>query len=102
LLGGTLSDRYGRVKTLQWMILWFAIFTFLSTFATSFHQLLVIKALQGFGIGGEWAAGAVLMAETIRPELRGKVMGAVQSAGPSGGQALLSCSPLSLLWHRNI
>lgn len=83
-LGGTLSDRYGRVRTLQWMILWFSLFTFLSAFVTSFNQLLVVKALQGFGIGGEWAAGAVLMAETIQARFRGKVMGAVQSAWAIG------------------
>ncbi|WP_017905351.1 MFS transporter [Pseudomonas asplenii] len=83
-LGGTLSDRYGRVRTLQWMILWFSLFTFLSAFVTGFNQLLVVKALQGFGIGGEWAAGAVLMAETIQSRYRGKVMGAVQSAWAVG------------------
>jgi MFS family permease len=69
-VGGTLSDRYGRVRTLQWMILWFSVFTFLSAFVTGFNQLLIVKALQGFGIGGEWAAGAVLMAETIQPKYR--------------------------------
>ena len=83
-LGGTLSDRYGRVRTLQWMILWFSLFTFASAFVTGFNQLLVVKALQGFGIGGEWAAGAVLMAETIQARYRGKVMGTVQSAWAVG------------------
>lgn len=83
-VGGTLSDRYGRVRTLQWMILWFSIFTFLSAFVSGYEQLLVVKALQGFGIGGEWAAGAVLMAEAIQPKYRGKVMGTVQSAWAVG------------------
>ena len=44
----------------------------------------MVKALQGFGIGGEWAAGAVLMAETIQAKYRGKVMGTVQSAWAVG------------------
>ncbi|MEB0078746.1 MFS transporter [Pseudomonas sp. CCI3.2] len=83
-IGGTLCDRYGRVRTLQWMILWFSIFTCFSAFVTGFNQLLIVKALQGFGIGGEWAAGAVLMAETIQPKYRGKVMGTVQSAWAVG------------------
>jgi MFS family permease len=83
-LGGTLSDRYGRVRTLQWMILWFSFFTFLSAFVSGYNQLLIVKALQGFGIGGEWAAGAVLMAETIQAKYRGKVMGTVQSAWAVG------------------
>ncbi|EMB2344120.1 MFS transporter [Klebsiella pneumoniae] len=105
-IGGTLSDRYGRVRTLQWMILWFSFFTFLSAFASGYMQLLTIKALQGIGIGGEWAAGAVLMAETIRPELRGKVMGVVQSAWAIGwGTAviiftlLFSFAPEAYAWR---
>ncbi|MBD1554874.1 MFS transporter [Pseudomonas typographi] len=89
-LGGTLSDRYGRVRTLQWMILWFSVCTFLSAFVSGFDQLVVIKALQGFGIGGEWAAGAVLMAESINPRYRGKVMGTVQSAWAWGWGAAVA------------
>lgn len=87
---GALSDRFGRVRTLQFTILWFSLFTFASAFAQSYPQLLVLKALQGFGFGGEWAAGAVLMAETIRAENRGKAMGTVQSAWAVGwGAAVL-------------
>ena len=87
---GALSDRFGRVRTLQFTILWFSLFTFASAFAQSYTQLLTLKALQGFGFGGEWAAGAVLMAETIRPENRGKAMGTVQSAWAVGwGAAVL-------------
>ena len=89
-LTGAVSDRYGRVRTLQITILWFSLFTFASAFAQSYSQLLVLKGLQGFGFGGEWAAGAVLMAETIRPEHRGKAMGTVQSAWAVGwGAAVL-------------
>ncbi|MCD5980596.1 MFS transporter [Pseudomonas quasicaspiana] len=105
-VGGTLSDRYGRVRTLQWMILWFSFFTFLSAFVTGFNQLLIVKALQGFGIGGEWAAGAVLMAETIQSKYRGKVMGTVQSAWAVGwGLAVLvftliySLVPQDIAWR---
>lgn len=83
-IAGALSDRIGRVKTLQITILWFSIFTFLCAFAQTFPQLLFLKSLQGFGFGGEWAAGAVLMAETIRNEHRGKVMATVQSAWAVG------------------
>ncbi|UFH51338.1 MFS transporter [Pseudomonas sp. KNUC1026] len=97
-VGGTLSDRYGRVRTLQWMILWFSACTFLSAFVTGFEQLVVIKALQGFGIGGEWAAGAVLMAETINPRYRGKVMGTVQSAWAVGWGAAVGLYTLIYSW----
>ena len=83
-IAGAASDRLGRVRTLQLTVLWFSVFTCLCAFAQSFPQLLVLKALQGFGFGGEWAAGAVLMAETIRPANRGRAMGAVQSAWAVG------------------
>ena len=95
---GAVSDRIGRVRALQVTIAWFSLFTLLSAFATSFHQLLVLKALQGFGFGGEWAAGAVLMAEVIRPAHRGKVMGTVQSAWAVGwGASVLVYSAAFLL-----
>ncbi len=89
-LGGALSDRVGRVRALQVTILWFALATFISAFAQNFGQLLVTKAVQGFGFGAEWACGAVLMAEIIRPEHRGKALGAVQSGWAVGwGAAVL-------------
>jgi len=95
---GAASDRIGRVRALQLTIIWFSLFTLLSAFAQSFSQLLVLKALQGFGFGGEWAAGAVLMAEMIRPEHRGKAMGMVQSAWAVGwGGSVLLYSTLFLL-----
>ena len=97
-LAGVLSDRYGRIRTLQWTIVWFAFFTFLCAFAQTFPQLLVLKALQGFGFGGEWAAGAVLMAETIRAEHRGKAMGSVQSAWAVGWAAAVLLFTLAFSW----
>ncbi|WP_347555075.1 MFS transporter [Robbsia sp. KACC 23696] len=84
---GAAADRYGRVRVLQWTVIWFSLFTLLSAFSQNYTQFLVLKALQGFGFGGEWAAGAVLMAETIRNEHRGKAMGAVQSAWAFGWAA---------------
>src|SRR5215469_1135548 len=83
-VAGALSDRFGRVRTLQITIVWFAVFTLLCGFAQSYWQLLVFRALMGLGFGGEWAAGAVLMGEVIRPEHRGKAVGAVQSGWAIG------------------
>ncbi|CAB3749245.1 MFS transporter [Burkholderia sp. MSh2] len=90
LLAGVIADRYGRVRALQITVCWFSLFTFLSAFAQSFEQLLVLKALQGLGFGGEWTAGAVLLAETVGARHRGKAMGVVQSAWGFGwGGAVL-------------
>lgn len=76
---GYLADRFGRVRIMQFTILWFSLFTCIAGFAQNFEQLIVIRVIQGLGFGGEWAAGAVLMGEIIRPAHRGKAVGYVQS-----------------------
>jgi MFS family permease len=83
-LAGWLADRYGRVRTLQVAIVWFAVFTFLSGLAQTFEQLFAARALMGLGFGGEWAAGAVLLGEVIRPEHRGKALGMMQAGWAVG------------------
>ena len=83
-VAGILSDRIGRVKTLQITILWFAFFTLVCAFAQNYTQLLVARGLMGFGFGGEWTAGAVLIGEVIRPRDRGKAVGMVQAGWAIG------------------
>jgi len=103
---GALADRFGRVRVLQWSILWYSAFTALSAFSQSFDQLLVLRTLQGLGFGGEWAAGAVLIGEIIRPEHRGKAVGCVQSAYAVGwfaatvvSTAVLAALPAAYAWR---
>jgi MFS family permease len=98
-LAGALSDRVGRVKTLQITILWFAVFTLACAFAQNFTQLLVARGLMGLGFGGEWTAGAVLIGEVIRPRDRGKAVGMVQAGWAIGWavSALLYVLVFSLL-----
>jgi MFS family permease len=105
-VAGVLADRYGRVRILQLTILWFAVFTFLSGFTANYGQLLITRALQGLGFGGEWAVGAILMGEAIRPELRGRVVGAVQSGWAVGWgiaavayAVLFSALPANVAWR---
>ncbi|MEF0942971.1 MFS transporter [Rhizobium sp. BR 362] len=76
---GYLADRLGRVRVMQFTILWFSVFTLIAGCTQNFEQLLLVRVLQGLGFGGEWAAGAVLMGEIIRPAHRGKAVGSVQS-----------------------
>jgi len=83
-LAGVLADRIGRVQTLLITIITYAVFTVACGFATSYEMLLVFRALQGLGFGGEWAAGAVLVAEYCRPEHRGRALAWVQSAWAVG------------------
>jgi MFS family permease len=84
---GALADRYGRARILQLTVAWFAAFTFLSGFTHSFGQLLFTRAMQGFGFGGEWAVGSVLVAEIIDARHRGKATGLVQSSWSVGWAA---------------
>jgi MFS family permease len=89
-IAGLLADRFGRVRVLQITILWFSLFTFISGLTNSFWELLAARSIQGLGFGGEWAVGAVLISETIRPEVRGRVVGAVQAGWATGyGLAVL-------------
>jgi len=81
---GILADKHGRVRVLQWTVMWFTLFTFLSGFTNSFAQLFFTRAMQGFGFGGEWSVGAVLIAEMIQAKHRGKAVGLVQSSWAVG------------------
>lgn len=91
VLAGLLADRIGRVQVLKLAILWFSLFTGLSAFTDSFHQLLLTRSLQGLGFGGEWAAGAILIGEVVDKNIRGRAVGSVQAGWPVGyGAAALA------------
>ncbi|HEY1148967.1 MAG TPA: MFS transporter [Pseudoduganella sp.] len=98
-IAGILSDRIGRVKALQITILWFALFTVLCGLAQDFTQLLIARGLMGFGMGGEWTAGAILIGEVIRARDRGKAVGMVQAGWALGWgvSAILYALMFSLL-----
>lgn len=81
---GILVDRIGRVRTLQLTVITYATFTVLCGFAPNFETLLVCRALQGLGFGGEWAAGAILVAEYCVPRYRGRTVGFIQSSWAVG------------------
>jgi MFS family permease len=105
-MAGLLADRYGRVKVLQFTIAWFSFFTLLSAFTHSFWQLLLTRSLQGIGFGGEWAVGAVLISETIKPQVRGRVVGALQAGWAVGygisvlAATILFCNlPQHIAWR---
>jgi MFS family permease len=84
LLFGFVADRVGRTRALTWTILIFSVCSLGSATAQDLFQLLVWRALLGFGLGGEWAAGAVLVSETWPPEHRGKAAGIMQSGWALG------------------
>lgn len=67
---GRIGDKLGRTKTLNLTILTYAAFTGLSFFATEWWHLLIFRFLAALGIGGEWAAGAALVSETLPNRFR--------------------------------
>ncbi|MGW3378157.1 MFS transporter [Streptomyces hydrogenans] len=83
-LAGVLADRVGRVEALMITVITYALFTVLCGFAPNYETLLVFRALQGLGFGGEWAVGAILVAEYASARHRGRTLGAVQSAWAAG------------------
>ncbi|MEU0751335.1 MFS transporter, partial [Streptomyces albogriseolus] len=83
-LAGVLADRVGRVKALLLTVITYAVFTVACGFAPNYETLLVFRALQGLGFGGEWAVGAILVAEYAGARHRGRTLGAVQSSWAVG------------------
>jgi len=84
ILGGLLADRIGRARTLMLSVGVYSLFTFLSGLATSYEMLMVFRVFQGLGFGAEWGVGAVLVAELVRGESRGRALGVIQSAWAVG------------------
>jgi len=81
---GAFSDRIGRKTALMISIAWYAVFTFLSGVAQNYEQLALFRALEGFGFGGEWAVGSVLMSEWSDADRRGRNLGFVQGSWALG------------------
>jgi len=80
LLWGPLADRFGRVRTMMIVILWYSLFTFLGAVSQRLWQLALLRLLAGIGIGGEWAMGATFVAEEW-PEDRRKFGAALMHTG---------------------
>ncbi len=84
ILSGILSDRIGRSRTLIYAILAYSLASGLSATSQTVAQLLLWRALVGLGLGGEWSAGATLVAESWPAENRGKALGLMQSGWALG------------------
>jgi MFS family permease len=90
---GWFADRFGRVRALTWSMLVYSVSTAMCGFTHSPAQLMTCRVLLGLGMGGEWASGAALVAETWGARHRGKALGLVQSSWAVGyalGAALVA------------
>jgi len=84
VLFGVLADRFGRTKVLIFTILIYAVFTGLAALSQTWWQLGIYRFFTALGIGGEWAAGAALVAEVWPEDKRAKAAGILQSAWAVG------------------
>ncbi len=83
-LFGRPADRFGRRPILMADVALYSLFGFATAFAPNLYVFLVIRALFGVAMGGEWGIGASLTMETIPPKARGFISGVLQSGYPSG------------------
>ena len=84
VLFGMAADYLGRAKTLMITILIYALFTGAAAFSHSWWELAIYRFITALGIGGEWAAGATLLAEVWPESMRVKGAGLLQSAWGAG------------------
>ena len=83
-LFGLLADRFGRRVPLMANVIYFSVIEVLCGFATNYHTFLLLRALYGIGMGGEWGIGASLAMESIPERWRGIISGALQSGYSAG------------------
>jgi SHS family lactate transporter-like MFS transporter len=79
LLFGLLADRYGRRVPLMANVVYFSLIELLCGFAPNYSTFLILRALFGIGMGGEWGVGASLAMEAAPKKLRGILSGILQS-----------------------
>jgi MFS family permease len=98
LIFGVIADRIGRTRSLMASILLYSLSSAACGLAHSIPQLAIFRFLLGLGMGGEWSAAAALIAETWRPEHRGKALGLMQSSYAIG-EAIAAGVVLFVLPH---
>lgn len=79
LIFGMLADRYGRRIPLMANVIYFSVIELLSGFSHTYTQFLILRALFGIGMGGEWGVGASLAMEQAPRKWRGVLSGILQS-----------------------
>jgi SHS family lactate transporter-like MFS transporter len=91
LLFGWMADRWGRRLPLMIDVIFYSVVELLSGFAPSYTVFLVLRALYGIGMGGEWGVGASLAMEAVPARWRGTLSGLLQE-GYSVGYLLAAAA----------
>ncbi len=84
LVFGIVADRWGRTRTLVLTVLLYSLLTGLTALCRTPEQVALVRFLSALGIGGEWAAGAALVAESLPDSARAAAAGFIQSAAAFG------------------
>jgi MFS transporter, SHS family, lactate transporter len=90
-LFGLLADRYGRRLPLMLDLIFYSIVEVASGFAPNFTTFIILRALFGIGMGGEWGVGASLAMEKVPPRLRGLLSGFLQQGYAMGNLLAAGC-----------
>ena len=81
---GRIADKLGRTRTLLFTMLLYSVGTAACAFAQDIWMLLVFRFIASLGIGGEWAAGAAMVAEVVPEERRVEAGALLYTAAPIG------------------
>ena len=88
---GLLADRYGRRLPLMLDLIFYSLVEVLTAFAPNYSTFMVLRALFGIGMGGEWGVGASLAMEKVPPRLRGVLSGLLQQGYAAGNVFAAIC-----------
>src|SRR6266571_5313009 len=97
VLFGLMADRFGRRPTLMVDIIAYSVFELASAFAPNLKVFLIMRALFGIAMGGEWGVGAALAFETLPTEGRGAFSGILQEGYALG--SILASAAFALFFH---
>src|SRR5579875_136533 len=95
---GAMADRFGRRPTLMFNVATYSLLELACAFAGSMHTLLILRALFGIAMGGEWGVGAALAFETLPAENRGFFSGLLQEGYAAGYLVAAAAYALLFPW----
>jgi SHS family lactate transporter-like MFS transporter len=90
-LFGLMADRYGRRRPLMIVLVFYSVVEVATGFTTGYTSFLVLRALFGIGMGGEWGVGASLAMEKVSPKFRGLISGVLQQGYALGNLLAALC-----------